>query len=388
MAIMSGVKVIEFVAFQSNNLDTICYRGHAPLAHLALISQPDVFDQVSNPTGLQRDLSPKHASDAYEYATRPENKHFPRAYPEVVLNVRDKGVVTIEKTEDSDKKLIRVFLHFDLSKMQQSRKVHVSRVDGNHRLYYAAGDDRRDPILVDVPFQIHVGLTRDQERSIFVDINSNQKGLNTSHLDIMQSRLTAEEQEIKDHLDRWITKKLSEDPKSPWHGLIHHGGSKQGSRMQGLTRQVNFASVKGGTNKLLSKSQYIHDLTDPEAQYVIIRNYWNAIKIVFAEEWAHPKEYLLLKNIGVWSLSFLGGTIIDRCLPRGNVDIDDMASYLRQVRDTFDWKRSATGDRSVAGMSGNRAAMILAGKMAEELRDESGISTIKELQNRLKSEAS
>lgn len=386
MTKLSGVKVVELIAFASNNLDTVCYRGHAPLAHLSLISQTDVFDQVSNPTGLQRDLSPKHASDAYDYATRPEDKRFPRAYPEVVLNVRDKNVVEIEQTEDSDKKSVMVRLYFDLSKIMQD-KVHVSRVDGNHRLFYAAGDDRRNPILVDVPFQIHIGLTRDQERSIFVDINSNQKGLNTSHLDIMQSRLTAEEQEIKNHLDRWITKKLSEDPKSPWHGLIHHGGSKQGSRVQGLTRPVNFASIKGGTNKLLSKSQYIHDLTDPEAQYVIVRNYWNAIKIVFAEEWANPKVYLLLKNVGVWSLSFLGGTIIDRCLPKGNVDIDTIASYLRQVRDTFDWKKAATGDRSVAGMSGNRAAMILAGKMAEELRDETGISTMKELQDKLKAEA-
>lgn len=386
MAKLGGVKVVELIAFSSNNLDTVCYRGNAPLAHLSLISQTDIFDQTSNPTGLQRDLSPKHASDAYDYATRPEDKRFPRAYPEVVLNVRDKNVVGIEQAVNTDNKSIMVRLSFDLSKMQ-GNKVHVSRVDGNHRLFYAAGDDRRDPILVDVPFQIHIGLTRDQERSIFVDINSNQKGLNTSHLDIMQSRLTAEEQEIKDHLDRWITKRLSEDPRSPWHGLIHHGGSKQGSRMQGLTRPVNFASIKGGTTKLLSKSQYIHDLTDPEAQYVIVRNYWTAIKIVFAEEWAKPKEYLLLKNIGVWSLSFLGGTIIDRCLPKGKVDINDMAFYLSQVRDTFDWKKAATGDKSVAGMSGNRAAMILAGKMAEELRDETGISTMKELQDKLKAEA-
>lgn len=385
MAKLSGVKVVELVAFESNNLDTICYRGHAPLAHLSLISQTDVFDQISNPTGLQRDLSQKHANDAYDYVTRPENKSFPRAYPEVVLNVRVKDV--LEKTEDEDTKSGKVRLSFDISKMQTITKVYVSRVDGNHRLFYAAGDDKREPILVDVPFQIHIGLSREQERSIFVDINSNQKGLNTSHLDIMQSRLTAEQLEIKDHLDRWITKRLSEDPKSPWHGLIHHGGSKQGSRMQGLTRPVNFASIKGGTNKLLSKSQYIHDLTDPEAQYVIVRNYWNAIKIVFAEEWANPKEYLLLKNIGVWSLSFLGGTIIDRCMPKGKVDTDTLASYLSQVRDTFDWRKASIGDKSVAGMSGNRAAMILAGKMAEELRDETGISTMKELQDKLKAEA-
>jgi DGQHR domain-containing protein len=386
MAKLSGVKVVELIALESKNIDTICYRGHAPLAYLSLISQTDVFDQITNPNGLQRDLSPKHASDAYDYATRKENKEFPRAYPEIVLNVRDKDVVEINKVEGDEGNYRMFQLNFDLFKMQRD-KVYVSRVDGNHRLYYAAGDDRREPILVNVPFQIHVGLTRNQERSVFVDINSNQKGLNTSHLDIMQSKLTEEQLEIKDHLDRWITKKLAEDNKSPWHGLIHYGGSTQGSRMQGLSRPVNFVSIKGGTYKLISKSQYIHDLTDPEAQYVIIRNYWNAIKIVFSEEWANSKEYLLLKNIGVWSLSILGGTIIDRCVPKGKIDVDDMASYLYQVRNTFNWKRSATGEKSVAGMSGNRAALIIAGRMAEELRDESGISTIKELQDRLKAEA-
>jgi len=204
------------------------------------------------------------------------------------------------------------------------------------------------------PFQIHVGLRREQERSLFVDINSNQKGLNTSHLAVMQSRLTDEEKEIKDHLDRWIAKKLSEDPNSPWHGLIHLGGSKRGSRYQGLTRVVNFASVQGGIKKLLSKSQYIHDLTVPDAQYVVIRNYWHAVKKVFAEEWAQPKDYLLLKNIGVLSLSIFGGAVMDRSMPKSKVDIDDLAQYIEQARNVFDWRKEATGSRAISGMSGNR----------------------------------
>src|SRR5439155_11959116 len=198
-------------------------------------------------------------------------------------------------------------LVFDISAMQDT-KTHVSRVDGNHRLWHAAGDERRDPVLLEVPFQIHVGLSREQERAIFVDINSNQKGLNTSHLAIMKGRLTPEEEEVKHHPERWIATKLSKDPLSPWHGLIHLGGSKKGTRAQGLTRLVNFASIQGGVQKLLSKSQYIHDLNDPEVKYILIRNYWNAIKQVFSDEWANPSDYLLLRNIGVWSFSLLGAS--------------------------------------------------------------------------------
>lgn len=383
MGKLTGIRVVEVEAHESENLDTTCYRGYAPLAHLALFSQADVFDQVSNPDGLQRDLSPKHASEAYEYAHRPEIVNQPRAFPEVVLNVRDKKSVEIERIDGAP--LVR--LKFDLEKMRDG-KVHVSRVDGNHRLFYAAGDERRDPLLPSAPFQIHVGLTREQERALFVDINSNQKGMNTSHLATMQTKLTPEEQEIKDHLDRWIANRLSNDPQSPWHGMVHLGGSKKGSRAQGLNRTLNFASIQNGVKKMLTKSQYIHDLTDPTAQYVLVRNYWEAVKQVFFEEWANPKEYLLLKNIGVWSLSFLGGTIIDRCVPRGRVGVEDMAFYLRQAQNRFSWQKDEpAGEGVVTGMTGNKAAMIIAGEMAAELSDDTGENVIKDLQAALIAQA-
>jgi hypothetical protein len=251
-------------------------------------------------------------------------------------------------------------------------------------LEYAAGDDRqREPLLTDAPFQIHVGLTPEQERSIFVDINSNQKGMNTSHLAMMQSKLTPEETEIKHHLYRWIANKLANDPNSPWHGMVHLGGSKEGSRTQGLSRPLNFVSLQAGINKLLSKSQYIHDLTDANAQYALVRNYWRAVKTVFAEEWGNPKDFLLLKNVGVLSLSILGGTIIDRCIPQGKVGVADMSHYLKQSRASFDWSKEASGEKAVVGMSGNKAALIIGGVMGKELSDETEIATIGQLQSQL-----
>lgn len=383
MARLTGIPVVELTAQRSKNLDTVCFRGSAPLAHLALISQPDIFDQVTNPKGLQRDLSPKHASEAFEYVRRARNQEYPRAFPEVVLNVRDKRILKTQESSEGPS----VKLQFAVSGMKDGR-VYVSRVDGNHRLYYAAGDDRREPLLAEVPFQIHVGLTQDQESSLFVDINSNQKGLSSSHLAVMQNRLSKEEIEIRDHLDRWITSKLSKDPESPWHGMIHEGGSKKGTRQQGLTRLVNFASIQGGVSKMLSKSQYIHDLGDAQLQYIIIRNYWHAVKTVFSEEWANPKDYLLLKNIGVWTLSILAAAIIDRCMPVGRVDIRDFARYLKQAHSRFDWSKDATGERAVTGMSGNKAALILAAEMAKELTDETGGNMIKEIQDTLRAQIS
>lgn len=389
MSKLTGITQVEVVAQKGKNLDTICYRGYAPLAYLALISMADIFDQVKNPTGLQRDLSPKHANEAYEYIKDSSSKKsdHPHAFPEVVLNVRNKNYVQIDeliKNKDYGLEIHRLI--FDLVQIngaEKNNKLIVSRIDGNHRLYYAAGDDRRDPLLAVVPFQIHIGLSIEEERSLFVDINANQKGLNSSHLATMHGMLTEEQIEIRDHLDRWIARKLTDDVESPWHGIVHLGGSKKGARQQGLTRVVNFVSLQTGINKTLKKSQYIHDLTDPNAQYALIRNYWQAVKTVFSQEWSKPKDYMVMKNIGVLSLSILGGTIIDRCIPKGKIDVQDIIPYLKQAYVCFDWSKNATGARAVVGKSGNQAALIVAGEMASELSDTTAGNVIRDVQSNL-----
>ena len=78
---------------------------------------------------------------------------YPRAFPEVVLNVRDKRILEIGENDP------KIKMRFNVKGMSKE-KVYVSRVDGNHRLHYAKGDDRREPLLAEVPFQIHIGLTR------------------------------------------------------------------------------------------------------------------------------------------------------------------------------------------------------------------------------------
>jgi hypothetical protein len=187
---------------------------------------------------------------------------------------------------------------------------------------------------------------------------------------------------------RWIAKRLADDPDSAWHGLVHLGGSKKGSRTQGLSRPVNFASLQAGVGRTLAKSQYIHDLTDPEAQYLVIRNYWDAVKLTFSDEWSKPKDYLLLRNIGVMSMSLLGGTIIDKCMARTTAHVEGMARYLRQAKGVFDWSKNKTGENSISGMTGNRAALIIAGEMAKELSDETGLNAIRDLQEQLLAGAS
>ena len=59
-----------------------------------------------------------------------------------------------------------------------------------------------------------------------------------------------------------------------------------------------------------------------------------------------------------------GATVIDRCMAAQESEIEDMASFLAAAKDAVDWHRDSP---DVAGMSGNRAALALAGRMIEAM---------------------
>ena len=56
---------------------------------------------------------------------------------------------------------------------------------------------------------------------------------------------------------------------------------------------------------------------------------------------------------------------------------------MRQAKNVFDWSKDATGESSLSGMTGNRAALIVAGEMAKELSDETDTNAIRDLQEQL-----
>lgn len=354
------MNLVTILAEEQQNLDTTCYRGAATLADLARISQADIFDQVDNPHGLQRDLNRRHAADAYAYVAAPREPQLPRAYPEVVLNVRDKKVLKREVLfEGNGVKLVE--LTFDLDMILNAKSVKVSRVDGNHRLVYAGGDGKdRAPIELRAPFQLHIGLTRDQETNLFSTINHEQKGLNTSHLAILRSRITPE---ALDKPERLFAKRLAVDAVSPWCDKVHMGGSRAGTKEAGKYLPITFIALEHGVARTLRKSGYLAEQL-PDGQYALIRSFWQAVEAAYPEAFEHPRDYLVAKNIGVQAFSLLAATVIDRCVIAGNVEVGHMVPFLEAAKPLVDWHKDS---KDVAGMSGNRAALLLAGAMSKEL---------------------
>lgn len=346
-------------AIRGRVLGVNVYRGFARLCKLAEISKADVYDQSNNPTGTQRDLSRSHARDAHEYV-RSRDLGF---WPEVFLCARLKTAITFTPT--CDEVLDLGVLEFNLTQIRKHKGIAVSRVDGNHRLYYADGkSDGFATIEKSGSFCIAYDLSLEDEIQLFKDINKNQKPMNTSHLDGIEVRLTPEEQLKRRHPELYIAQKLGSDSQSPFHGRVYHGGRKP----SGV--DIPLRGLKTGIEYMLSRSTQLPRLEDAEAQYRVIRNFLSAFKRWQPKAWSEPKEYITLRGSGLWAVCFIGAHVIDRALLQDKFDADLMLQILKSGKE-WDWSNS--GD--FKGLGGRAGALEISRRVAAKLHDEMRMST-------------
>jgi DGQHR domain-containing protein len=330
-------------------------RGFAPLSLLAKISKADIFDEHSNPTGTQRDLSPKHARDAYEYARITERGY----WPEVFLCVRDPGAVAYKERS----KGVGI-LTLNEEALESREDIAISRADGNHRLELADGRTKGVPELDRiVSFCMAMSLTLPEEIAIFRDINDNQKSMDTSHLDKIEIRLSGEEAIKTRDPALYIANKLANDEDSVLRGFIYQGGKRPPGTI------IPLRGLHSGIQYMLSRQTRLTALGGVDAQLVLIKNYFAALKDWVPEAWKDPKEYLLLRGAAFWGTCFLGADVIDRVLAKKSFEKRDMIEVLKSGR-KWDWGRN--GDFS--GYSGRGGAVKIADQIIRELKDEEGVS--------------
>jgi DGQHR domain-containing protein len=336
------------------------YRGYARLCDLARISKPDIYDRNSNPSGTQRDLSPKHARDAYDYV---KNRDF-AFWPEVFLCARNKRVISFSQVQDhGDASFGTLTIRRDIA--ESPAAIAISRIDGNHRLHYADGrTDGFPPVEKEVSFCLAYGLTGEQEITLFRDINDNQKKMNTSHLENIQARLTPLEKLKKDDPALFIAQQLGEDKSSPFLERIYQGGVKeQGARL------VPLKTMKTGIQYMLSRPTKLTALRDADAEYRVIRNYFSAVKRWIPDAWQEPRKYVALRGSGLWAICFIGAEVIDRVLARGEFKVDAMLEVLKSGTE-WDWSNLG----SFQGLGGRGGALKISNMVTHEFRDPSGVS--------------
>ena len=346
------------------------YRGFGALRDLARISKADIFDQVKNPLGTQRNLSLQHARKAYQYVTER-----PRAfYPEMILNVRDQSYIKFHPLERSTTKAgdqaAAKFGTLEFVKdPRRTEAIVVSRLDGNHRLWFADGGERgKDPVERPVSFCLLTLHDVNAELELFRDINDNQMGMNTSHLQNITARLLGEKALKVNNPALYIVKRLQDDKSSPLHKMIHEGGRVvKGATLAGLT----VANLSNAIRDMLSRSAKLAQFPDADAQYQVIKNYWLAVKKWLPTAWKQPRDFMIFKGVGLYAISYVGIEIIDRSLLKGKFASKDMLVYLKQlpsdqlaVRETL----------AYAGRGGGRK---LANDLIANLEDEGGVSLSK-----------
>ncbi|MBN8816575.1 MAG: DGQHR domain-containing protein [Sphingomonas sp.] len=343
-------------------------RGYARICDLADMSRPDIYDAVKNPTGTQRDLSPKHARDAYEYV-KEEDVGF---FPEVFLALRDPSAVSLKLTNTANG---FGALEVHISAIRNSPDIKISRVDGNHRLQFADGKSDGFPRLEKVvSFCLALEISKEQEIKLFRDINNNQRRMNTSHLDNIDLRLAGAQVIARRDPALYIARKLRDDNDSVLRGKVYDGGRTD------VTKFIPLRTLKTGLEYMLSRPTRLTSLDDVDIQAAVIKNYFAALKAWEPEAWASPKDYLMLRGAGLWGVCFLGANVIDRALGRGKYKTSDMTAILRSGSD-WDWSKG--GD--FQGYSGRGGALKISDLVTGELEDSSG-GSLKSLIQKIASE--
>jgi DGQHR domain-containing protein len=351
--------VLKSPVVRSKVLGVKVYRGFANLADLAEVSKADIYDQQKNPTGTQRDLSPAHARDAYEYVKNRELGF----WPEVFLCARRKDAVTFHPVSPELPDL--GILQIDVKAAKHGADITISRVDGNHRLHYGdgkqSGYSRVEKL---VSFCLAYDLTREEEIQLFRDINDNQKRMNTSHLDGIEIRLTPQEELKHRNPELYIAQQLGRDAASPFHGRVFEGGKRP------VGVDIPLRGLKTGLEYMLTRSTQLPRLEDAEAQYRVIRNYFEAVKKWQPKAWGSPKEYIMLRGVGLWAICFIGAQVIDRALLQDEFKAKQMLTILNSGKD-WDWGRK--GD--FKGLSGRGGALEISNRVTRKLQGGNRMST-------------
>jgi DGQHR domain-containing protein len=363
-------KRIKFKVVKGQALGLSVYRGFGRLCDLARISRADVYDQVRNPRGTQRDLNRKHAREAYAYvASNPS-----AFYPEIVLNVRKRAGLRFTSAckEDSD----MGYLDVDLDALAAAGGIVISRVDGNHRLYFADGHDSEYPPLEnEVGFCVIYGLEgskKDVELVLFRDINANQQGMNTSHLDNILLRVSTDLKHRDPSL--YIAERLMNDKDSPFYRRVFQGGVKPPGYL------VPLRTLKRSVEYLKSKSKKLDLFKDVDTQAVVIKNYWRATKLWLPEAWKRPRNYIALRATGFWALAFVGSEVVDRAVSSGKIEPKDMLATLRSGA-IWDWSNS--GD--FRGYGGRDGAVQISTRVIGEFQFEG--ASIRTLEDNIRKRA-
>jgi hypothetical protein len=128
-----------------------------------------------------------------------------------------------------------------------------------------------EPVDRPVSFCFLVLVDLEAELELFRDINDNQMGMNTSHLQNITARLLGEKELKVQNPALHIVRKLQKDKASPLYEKIHEGGKiRKGATLGGLTT----ANLTNAVRDMLSRSAKLAQFPDADARLYDFQGRW------------------------------------------------------------------------------------------------------------------
>lgn len=251
------------------------FLGFAPANLLHALSFADVLDQDTG-RGYQRRFNPKHSLDFRKYIQQQGSMTIPLTFnlraefqESWVVREQESGIATLELSPDSGKIL--------------------AQVDCQHRLGYL------NDVSTELPFMCFLGLTVREETEVFNVINSKAKGLSTSLLDFHDATLATDLASERPEL--FIALHLNSNTESPWYRQLDLGGSGT----SGLMRRASLRTMQKAIKRFLAQTKVLqHQSVETVAQIAL--DFWSAVAVVLREEWDNPRQSLINKGVGVYTL--------------------------------------------------------------------------------------
>lgn len=289
------------------------FLGFASASLLYDVSFADILNEDTG-QGYQRPYNKQHSLNFKEYISCEGSSTIP-----LTFNLRKelKHNWKIVKGQNSSAELI-------INPQGKS----LAQVDCQHRL------GGLKEMNISFAFMTFIGLDLCDEMAMFTVINGKAKGLSSSLTDYHESNLLNDLASEAPHL--YISRRLNEDPDSPWFRLIRYGGETT----SGLKRRTSFRMMQRAVHDFLRSTKTKNSLS-LEEKYLLIRSFWSAVKEVFPTEWADHRHHLITKGIGLYSLMMLLENIVFRDIPVF-IEQKEYENVLKKLRGKVDWQSSGT----------------------------------------------
>lgn len=326
---MTSDKVVQVNVSRFQQNGQTMYVGSMKSSDINRIIDVDVRDEILNPKGYQRHREETRCRRIAEFINQPTS-YLPGS---ILLNLRGSSV----------------FQSNDVNKSQgilsiPNQKGAAWVVDGQHRMGGFNYTERKFML----PVVFFENLPRRQEMMNFSVINDTQKGINTS---LTLSLLG----ELRDTNAGWkiqahdIAYQLNRDPDSPWFERINFTGAR------GMHRPVNLASFANALKPLLRPPSFFQamELSD---QVLFLNRFWYTLRNMFPNAWCEPNRFILLKTLGVYTMSQVALYIFELCAANGgDFSQDKIEQYLKSL-EGFDWHRDTSPFKAMGGMKGCQEA--------------------------------